>query len=506
MVKALIIKNSLFGLIQFVITAILTFISIPLFIGKLGFDLYGVWAVIAVVGNLNILTNFGLNKALVVFVARQGKSKESDFDIAVTQFILLLITSISTIFIYFNKAFIINSLFSIPSQYSIESQKLLVLLVLANGLLLFGQTFTSVIDAKQKMYITNICQLVYSLIYWVSQIVILYSEGGLYEIGLGALFAALIWIIIVYIFYKNIWGKLNLHGLYTEIKNVAIKQLSYGGKIFVSGIIGFMFEPLSKILLSNFIGVDAVALFEIGLRVKNKLNGLLVKLLNPFFPYIAQEKNDKHLHSKINNLILKIQLLVIPISIVLIFVMQILIKLWLGDTNLFQITLFVITMTVTIIALQPSVFPVYQFLQSKDLAEKTIWIQLASVLFNALVFITSYDSLGVYAILVSNSLGLLAAYLMCNYYMNKYLGFSVIKEVHYYLKLLALIIILFLPCLMVRYYLEFGIWDLIIYPAITTIGFVFSVRKMKLLCQEDLNIYFGTIPYLKNKLEKFLIS
>lgn len=506
MAKALLIKNSLFGIIQFVLTAILTFISIPLFINKLGFELYGVWAVIAVIGNLNMLTNFGLNRALVVYVSRQGKSKESDLDIAVTQIILLFLIVVFTLVVFFSKEFIINSLLSIPSQYSLESQGLMMLLVLANGLLLLGQSFTSVIDAKQKMYITNSSQFIYSLIYWVSQIVILYLGGGLFEIGLGALSAAIIWFIIVFAFYRGMWGKLILQGLFSNFKKVAIKQLSYGGKIYLSGLVGFMFEPLSKILLSNFIGVDAVALFELGLKVKNQLNGLLVKVLTPLFPYISQAKNNLQLHLKINDLTLKIQLLVIPISITIIFVMQILIKLWLGEENLFQITVFVLTMTVTLILLQPSVMPIYQFLQSKNLATKTIWVQLSSVIVNALFFFATYKFIGLYAILGSNCLGLFAAYLLCNYYKYKYLQFSIAKELNYYLKLGGLVITILIPCIFVRYYFEFSIWDLLIYPILVASLFVLSVRKMKLVSPDDLNTYFETIPYLKSKLEKLLVA
>lgn len=506
MEKSLLIKNSASGVLQFVLTATLTFISVPLFIGKLGLELYGVWAVVAVIGNLNVLTNFGLNRALVVFVAQQGKSKKSDLDIMVTQIILFCLIVFFGLIVVVNKAFIVNTILSIPHIYSQNAQQLLLLLVLANGFLLLGQTFTAVIDANQKMYITYSCQFIYSLIYWVSQITILFLGGGLFEIGLCALFAAMVWFLILYVIYRKIWGKLDLEGLLGNFKVVAKKQISYGSKIYISGLTGFMFEPLSKILLSKFIGVDVVAIFEIGLKVKNQLNGFLVKLLNPLFPYISQEKDNRNLHLKINDLTLKIQLAVIPISIALLFTLKILIELWLGKDNLEQITVFVITMTVTLIMLQPSVLPIYQYLQSKNLADKTIYVQLASVLVNALVFLLSYKIIGVYAILISNSLGLFAAYIICNYYKYKYLNFSIFKEIKYYTKLGLLASALLIQCIIVRYYLEYSIWDLIIYPTILGISSIVLIRWMKLITILDLQRYFESLPYLKNKLSKLLIT
>ena len=79
--KKVLINNSLSGVCQLVITALLTFFSIPIFIHKLGTELYGVFALVSVIGNLNLFTNLGLDVALTKFIAEQGKSVESDKDI-----------------------------------------------------------------------------------------------------------------------------------------------------------------------------------------------------------------------------------------------------------------------------------------------------------------------------------------------------------------------------------------------------------------------------------------
>ena len=86
-----ILNNSISGIIQFILVAILTLISVPIFINKLGIELYGVFAIVSVIGNLNILSNLGLNGALLVYVAKQGKCKESDYDFVVTLIILSII-------------------------------------------------------------------------------------------------------------------------------------------------------------------------------------------------------------------------------------------------------------------------------------------------------------------------------------------------------------------------------------------------------------------------------
>ena len=70
--KKRLINNSISGLFQLIITAILTFLCIPIFIKGLGTDQYGVFALVSVIGNLNLFTNLGLNSSLTKFLAEQG--------------------------------------------------------------------------------------------------------------------------------------------------------------------------------------------------------------------------------------------------------------------------------------------------------------------------------------------------------------------------------------------------------------------------------------------------
>src|SRR5665647_1555287 len=117
MTNKLLVKNSFIGIIQFILTAVLTLISVPIFIHKLGMELYGIFAIVSVIGNLNLLTNFGLNGALLVYVAKQGKCRESDHDIVVTQIIMVLLTVIFTLLAVIFSDLIIKDVFKIPSQY-----------------------------------------------------------------------------------------------------------------------------------------------------------------------------------------------------------------------------------------------------------------------------------------------------------------------------------------------------------------------------------------------------
>jgi len=504
--KKQLINNSIVGLIQFVLTAVLTLVSVPVFINKLGIELYGIFALVSVIGNLNLLTNLGLNRALLVYVAKQGKSKESDYDIAVTLILVLGMITIMTLLTLVFKEEIISNLFSIPKQYFTESKLLLIYLVFANSLLLIGQTITAVINALQKIYLTNIAQFIYSIIYWGGLIIVVSFGGGLASIGMMAFVAAIIWFVTVLYIYLYLWGRLNLRGLKGNFKRVSLKQLSFGSKIYFSGLVAFLFEPLSKILLSNFIGIHAVALFEIGIKLRGQINGIISKILYPFFPFIASNTDDNALKYKVFDLSKKIQFLVLPISIVVGFVLTILIKIWIGEDNYLETSIFAISLTVPVLILSPPILPVYQYLTAKSMADKNIWIQLSSAIVNISVFFSLFNFFGLYTILISNAFGYLASYILGNYYQFKYLEVNFFYEKDFYIKIFVYAALCALACLVIRYYIPVGLWDLIIYPTIVGISFILYIRYTKLVTIIDLERYFSTIPFLKNKLEKMLIS
>lgn len=504
--KRQLIKNSGYGLVQYILTSIIMLVSVPVFIHKLGLELYGIFSIISVIGSLNLLANLGLNSALMVYISRQGKCRESDHDIMVTQILMVAFVTLIIVLTIMFKEKIVHNLFSIPEQYSGDSEILLVYLIIANAFLLIGQTYAAIIDALQKIYLANIIKIVYSIIYWGGMILVVSLGGGLANLGVIALVSAIIWFILLFIISRYFWGQLNLNGLKNQFIKVARKQLSYGSKIYISGLVSFMFEPLSKILVSISFGLNAVALFEIGIRIKAQINGILTQVIYPFFPFIANSQNNANLKNKVFDLSKKIQIIVFPASIVIGFILTILIKLWLGKENLQQISVFAIILTVTILLLSAPILPISHYLSAKNMPEKNIWIQFLLVVVNIIVFYTFYKIIGLYTILLSNSLAYLTSFILGNYYHYRYLDVKFRKEWPYYLKLLAFGIACTAICMSLRYNIPIGLWDLFIYPSLVVISFIVYVRWLKLISDQDLEQYFGTLPIFKNILTRILIS
>lgn len=506
--KNVLIKNSTFGIIQFIAVAILTFLCVPIFIGKLGVEAYGVFALVSILGNLNFFSSFGLNSALLVFLSKQGKTEESQRDIVVVLFFTIVIALLLCSLLYIFKAPIIENIFGVPHEFVQSSSRLYDYLLLANLLLIVGQVAVSVVDALQKIYISNIIQFTYNLIYWIGLIVVVISGGTLSEVGIPLFLSALVWFILIFWKARSFWGSFKLsQPIRPHLKRMVVKQFSYGVKIFVAGFCGFFLEPLSKILLSKFVGIDLVAFYDIALRIKHQVAGLFQKAAYPLFPYISEQPKSSQLNEKITDMSKKIQLLVVFLSMLMLFTFPILVKLWLGEDYTTITLIYILAITISYILFSPPIFPIYYYLQSKNMADRNIYMHLGGVILNLVIFLMLYKLAGEYTILLSNTISVFFAYILGIYYMRKYNDLKVVSLLKYYITILLWVVISGSICFILRYYIvPETIFDVLLYPLVIMLILVIFTKIGFLINKTDIERYLGTMPKVKNMAIKLLIK
>jgi O-antigen/teichoic acid export membrane protein len=502
--RNLLFKNSLSGLIQNILTTILVFISIPLFIKMLGVDAYGIFVLVSVIGNLNIFTNIGLNTSLIKYISEQGKCSESDKDILVSFILYFLIVIPVSLTVLVFSDFILVNILNIPGNYINDSVYLFFYLIIANSLLMLGQIATSILDSQQKIFLTNTLQIIYNLLYWGLIFVFLLMKLGLKEIGLPILISAIVWFFLVnYYAYKN-WGKINIFIAFSDFKRIAKKQTALGFQVYLSGLIGFFNEPLTKILISQFLGVSFVSFFDIALKIRNQLWGLFGKIFHPLTPYISQLHDKSKINSIINDMEKKILLLSIPVVVIIIFIIKPFITLWIGK-NVEIISLSCIFVVSGYLLFSISVLPVYVFLMIKGYPKKTIIIQAQNVLVNSIVFFFLMQLIGYYSVIVANLLSIMFSFVLCLYYQKKYLNsiiFDSLKEITRYI---LLFIILFFSSFFINSFLHDNISILIIIPIANLFITYLIFRYMNYITEEDLATYLGKNNFYSDMARKFII-
>ncbi|WP_321437112.1 oligosaccharide flippase family protein [uncultured Bacteroides sp.] len=487
--KKTLINNSLSGVVQLVITAVLTFLCIPIFINKLGTELYGVFAIVSVIGNLNIFANLGLNSALIKYISEQGKCSESENDIFASLVIMCSIIIPLTILAFIFREFILVSILSVPIKYYEQSQVLYTTLLISNMLLLIGQIFSAVLDSMQKIYFTNFSQLIYSIIYWGGIIIVVLMGHHLDWVGYAMLAAALCWFFLILIFFLKKWGIIAFTNLKGTFKPAAKKQLTFGVKVYLSGFIGFFNEPLFKILISHFLGLNVVAYFEIGLKIRTQLTSLFSKLLQPLYPYLSSLKDKQYIAVLIKDLTSKIFLVVLPVCALLIFTCKDIVTLWL-QIDVINYSIFITGLVIPYLIFSPLTLPIYIFLLAKGYPERTIVFQMLSVIVNILAFYFLFSLTGMYTVIISNVLSYLASYILGIYYQNKFLNIKYEFKVKYILRIacvLLLLTVIGLTSLAFNKEMIRILYTIIIFIPLI----VWSYKRLELVNQNDFKRYFG---------------
>ena len=490
---------------QLLITAVLTFITIPVFIKKLGSENYGIFSIISIVGSVNVFANLGLNTSLIKFLAEQGKTKESDQDIIVTLLIVIsLILPVTILFYYFGE-FILRHIMNIPSGMFENAHHLYNYAIWANCLIFIGQTFSAILNSQQKIYLTNIIQLSYSIIYWgllLVAVVLGYSLGNL---GIVIFSAAAIWFSAIGLAAFKVWGKLDYSDCTKNLLNIARKQIKYGMNIYLSGVVNFFYEPLTRILISNFIGVREVGFFDIGSKIVGQIMGLSSKILYPFFPLFSNLSDSKKISFIVTDVQRKILFIIIPCIAIIIFIAKPFVNLWIGQ-NVGAISFTIIALGSANLLFSASVIPMYHFVTAKNRTDVMVYVQMANVIASGIIFFLTVRIFGYTAAILGNMTGIISGFALLTYYQKTLLttyAFSSFNQLLKWIGILALsLIIAYVNTLI----LPTDILKVLIIPIIVCGAILLLFRYFNVFSKKDVNIYFGENGIANRIIMKLLIS
>ncbi|OYU93281.1 MAG: hypothetical protein CFE21_21175 [Bacteroidetes bacterium B1(2017)] len=431
-------KNTFVGVFQFITTTIIILLCIPIFIKLLGPEQYGIFAILSVLGNLNIFANLGITTSLIKYLSEQGKSEESNKDIITAFTIILLMTTILTILLYIGEDIVVIKILQIPTKFYSEARILYLFLICSNMFVIIGQIFTAILDSQYKNYLTNILQLLFTIAWWSGVLITIMLGYGLKEIGLSIFCSTLIWFGFLIYYSMKFWGNLFITYKRFEYKKQINKHLNYSLKVYTTSLFGFLFEPLTKIMVSSLLGVKEVGYFDISLRIKGQIWGIITKLTYPLTPIIASNdlKTNRLIILKSQNIILFI---IIPLLVIFFLCSEQITSIWL-KININEINV-ALKYIIPFFLLGSTVIPSYVFLLYKNEVKKTILIQASNVIVNSLVILFTFKTMGFNSIVLGSTISIFTSFSLTLFFQKKYLGFWLFKKKSEFLVWLSTIII-----------------------------------------------------------------
>jgi O-antigen/teichoic acid export membrane protein len=285
-----VVRNSFYGVIQFVIPALLLLGFTPVFIHKMGTEHYGLWMLATSALGLMGIAEFGLNTAISKFVAEYVEGRNTDALSAVVSaglvaYILLGFFLIVPLYV-FSPA--LAGIFK-PSQAVSVEQIGLVIRTMSLGFipLLLRSGAMAIPIGLQRFQVPVIVTVGYQLLSYTAALMIVFLRGSVAQVVESTV--AVLWVTALGSLFVA-WRMLepfNLKFTLTSSKEVLFKMFSFALISGISGLGSQIFSFADRLAVGVVLGLEAVAYYTVIISVAAKILQLSSALTSALMPAVS---------------------------------------------------------------------------------------------------------------------------------------------------------------------------------------------------------------------------
>lgn len=331
-------KNVLWSFLIKGISIIVSLIMVPLTLGYVSSEVYGIWLTLSSVLHwlsfMDVGFTLGLKNRLAEALAHEDYERGKSL-VSTTYFMMAIIFIPLAVFLILISPHI-NwcSFFNINSKYEADVLLTIQLLSVFLALQMIVNVFVSVVAAYQKVALSSL----FNVVGQVCALIVIYLMTKFIPPSLSNLTFAysLMPIIVVSIFTIVLF-----HGRFKKtqpsiqsINTHYIKDLwLLGVKFFIIHIQMIVLYQSTNILISNLDGPEAVTQYNIAYKVLNVVILVFTIILGPLWPAFtdAYSKKDYFWMNKTYHRMVQLFFLICMVIIVVVLLSPFIFKLWVGD-------------------------------------------------------------------------------------------------------------------------------------------------------------------------------
>lgn len=309
----------------------------PVYLYFLGAETYGFWLLLAVVLNFSRLGMLGIPTAMTKLVAEVAGQKDTTCLERYTSTALTLVcgSGIVIVLLVFLFRIPIVHLFGLPQEKEALACFYLPLIALLSSYVFIAETISSFLSGLGRMDQANYIQSLGRIVTPVVSSLLLFCGCGLASMVIGNAVGYLIVHIMSLFCIKKIQPMTMIPSIRWE-KAVTVRILQFGGGISGMTFLNMFLGPFNKIILSRYVGLETVPVYEIGYRIANQLRSFFHISFKALLPEVSKGQSQliknriKKIQSNINNSIKLIICLGLPLYSILFIIATPLLKIWLG--------------------------------------------------------------------------------------------------------------------------------------------------------------------------------
>ncbi|HEV7349031.1 hypothetical protein [Telluribacter sp.] len=290
--RNLFLKNASTSILQLAVSATSIGIQYKFVIDYLGVEQLGLWSIILSISSILNLSNGGLSGGIVKFTSEYSKSKNLkriiillNASIVFTIVTWIIIASVVYIIIYIG-----NNYINIQTKYIHLANKLLLYSFLNLLISILSQLYFAVAEGLKKTYIKSYTYITFNILFLP---LILWATINYGLIGLCL--AQLVQSILILIGAILSTYKLIKYHMFQKIHKIYfLKIITINFQIQIAMLFRMAYEPLAKLLLTNFAGLSVVGYFEIASKIATYFRTASNVTLYNIIPYVSELTKNKN--------------------------------------------------------------------------------------------------------------------------------------------------------------------------------------------------------------------
>lgn len=328
-------KNIFSGSLAAAGSVIVSVVAYPIYLHFLGAELYGLWAVLTVIIFFSSIGNFGIDEALIKYIAEEYEKKniENIKEFISTGINLLLVNGIIIFIILKLLENLLLSALNLNAAYVLVFKNIFPYIVILSVFILIVNFVNAILKGLGRFDHASYILLSGRVFALLISILLFINGYKIWSLYWGQLLSFVFVLLlsshfvgrIIGIFYNPLKGK----------KAMLVRLVKFGGTITVSKAFAMFLEPFIKVAITRYIGLTEVTYFEIANKVVMQIRSLFERGISAIMPEVsrlsATIKNAKVRISEMMRRVNRLNVLVgSSVFILLFFIGEPLLKLWLS--------------------------------------------------------------------------------------------------------------------------------------------------------------------------------
>lgn len=323
-------RNSLYSLIGLTVPVVLSLVTVPLYIEKIGAERYGAlalaWLLLGYFGQ----ADFGIGRAVTqrISVMRDASAQVragiiSSALVTITGFGLL-----AGLLMYLISAWFFGSVFKVEAALRDELQAAVWMLALCSPLVALFGVLTGALMGLERFKLVSVSNLVSNSGLQLFPLATAYMIGADLRFLIAAsLIARLIGLLMVAV---HVWFAFYRRQAFRVHRNEVSRLINFGKWVMVTALVAPLMIYTDRFMIGAVLGALAVAAYTIPFQIASRTLLFPVAIIQALFPRFASISEERS-HQTCADYTAFIGLIFAPVVLGLICMAEPLLRLWLGD-------------------------------------------------------------------------------------------------------------------------------------------------------------------------------